>query len=113
VKTYVPNYTCFKSDPTKETSVEWIASKIESVLKENPRMKARDIRNEIKKFGVNPQYMKMYRAKKQTMESIEGVYGCHFKWPFGNVLLATIRLDGNTGLFPVAFSVVELECKES
>ncbi|KAL0283832.1 UNVERIFIED_CONTAM: hypothetical protein Sangu_2865300 [Sesamum angustifolium] len=33
--------------------------------------------------------------------------------PFGGVLLAAIGLDGNNGLFPVAFAVVESECKES
>ncbi|KAL0317257.1 UNVERIFIED_CONTAM: hypothetical protein Sangu_2140000, partial [Sesamum angustifolium] len=74
VKTYVPNHTCVRSDPTKEASAEWIASKIESVLRENPGMKARG--------------------------------------PFGGVLLAAIGLDGNNGLFPVAFAV-ESECKES
>ncbi|KAL0342473.1 UNVERIFIED_CONTAM: hypothetical protein Scaly_1909900 [Sesamum calycinum] len=104
-------------------------------------MKARGIRNELKKFGVNPQYMQIYRAKKKAMESIEGSYaesfgrmsyyadlvleknegsvsflgfdGCHLKGPFGGVLLAAIGLDGNNGLFPVAFAVVESECKES
>ncbi|KAK4404611.1 hypothetical protein Sango_0829700 [Sesamum angolense] len=179
VKTYVPNHTCVRSDPTKEASAEWIASKIESVLRENPGMKVRGIRNELKKFGVNPQYMQIYRAKKKAMESIEGSYaesfgrmsyyadlvleknegsvvtlqcdvdetepihsthifkrfflglsalrdgflegcspflgfdGCYLKGPFGGVLLAAIGLDGNNGLFPVAFAIVESECKES
>ncbi|KAL0442115.1 UNVERIFIED_CONTAM: hypothetical protein Sradi_0150400 [Sesamum radiatum] len=179
VKTYVPNHTCVRSDPTKEASAEWIASKIESVLRENPGMKTRGIRNELKKFGVNPLYMQIYRAKKKAMESIEGSYaesfgrmsyyadlvleknegsvvtlqcdvdeieaihstpifkrfflglsalrdgflegcspflgfdGCHLKGPFGGVLLAAIGLDGNNGLFPVAFAVVESKCKES
>ncbi|KAL0346005.1 UNVERIFIED_CONTAM: hypothetical protein Sradi_4431800 [Sesamum radiatum] len=179
VKTYVPNHTCVRSDPTSEATVDWIATKIESVLRENPRMKIRDIRNELKKFGVNPQYMQIYRAKKKALESIEGSYiesfgnmlyyanlelekneesvvtlqcdvdetevipsapvfkrfflglsalrdgflercspflgfdGCHLKGPFGGVLLAAIGLDGNNRLFPVAFVVVESECKES
>ncbi|KAL0325623.1 UNVERIFIED_CONTAM: hypothetical protein Sradi_5131600 [Sesamum radiatum] len=34
--------TRVRSDPTKEASAEWIASKIESVLRENPGMKARE-----------------------------------------------------------------------
>ncbi|KAL0312901.1 UNVERIFIED_CONTAM: hypothetical protein Sradi_5689400 [Sesamum radiatum] len=61
-------------DPTKEASAEWIASKIESVLRGNPGMKARCVRNELKKFGVNSQYIQIYRAKKKAMESIEGSY---------------------------------------
>ncbi|KAL0423731.1 UNVERIFIED_CONTAM: hypothetical protein Sradi_0907900 [Sesamum radiatum] len=81
VKTYVPNHTCVRSDPTKEASAEWIASKIESVLRENPGMKAR------------------------------GFDGCHLKGPFRGVLLAAIGLDGNNGLFPVAFVLLSQSAK--
>ncbi|KAL0358465.1 UNVERIFIED_CONTAM: hypothetical protein Sangu_0695900 [Sesamum angustifolium] len=42
-----------------------------------------------------------------------GFDGCHLKGPFGGVLLAAIGLDGNNGLFPVAFAIAESECKES
>ncbi|KAL0306891.1 UNVERIFIED_CONTAM: hypothetical protein Sradi_6106400 [Sesamum radiatum] len=44
IKTYVPNHTCVRSDATKEASVEWIAGKIENVLRENPGMKPRGIK---------------------------------------------------------------------
>ncbi|KAK4397384.1 hypothetical protein Sango_1575000 [Sesamum angolense] len=37
---------------------------------------------------------------------------CYLKWSFGGVLLAAIGLDGNNGLFRIAFAVFELECKE-
>ncbi|KAK4390030.1 hypothetical protein Sango_2066300 [Sesamum angolense] len=101
VKTYVPNHTCVRSDPTKEASAEWIASKIESVLRENPGMKARGIRNELKKFGVNPQYMQINRAKKKAMESIEGSYA----ESFGRMsYYADLVLEKNEG------SVVTLQC---
>ncbi|KAL0346023.1 UNVERIFIED_CONTAM: hypothetical protein Sradi_4433600 [Sesamum radiatum] len=33
--------------------------------------------------------------------------------PYGGVLLATIGLDGNNGLFPMAYAVVEVESKDS
>ncbi|KAL0396307.1 UNVERIFIED_CONTAM: hypothetical protein Scaly_0079100 [Sesamum calycinum] len=177
-KAYAPNHTCVRSDATKEASAELIARKIENVLKENPGLKPRGTRNELKKFGVNPQYMWIYRAKKKVIESIEGCHaesfgrfpyyakivsannersfvtlqcdidesesiphapvfkrffldlfalrdrfleGCspflgfdrfHLKGPFGGVLLAAIGLDGNNGLFPVAFAIVESECKQ-
>ncbi|KAL0313386.1 UNVERIFIED_CONTAM: hypothetical protein Sradi_5737900 [Sesamum radiatum] len=42
-----------------------------------------------------------------------GFDGDHLKGLFWGVLLAAIGLDGNNGLFPVAFVVVESECKES
>ncbi|KAA8532357.1 hypothetical protein F0562_032388 [Nyssa sinensis] len=42
-----------------------------------------------------------------------GLDGCHLKGPFGGVLLAVVALDGNNGLFPIAFAVVESETKDS
>ncbi|KAL0394758.1 UNVERIFIED_CONTAM: hypothetical protein Slati_4442000 [Sesamum latifolium] len=101
VKTYVPNHTCIRSDPTSEASVDWIATKIESVLRENPWMKTRGIRNELKKFGVNPQYMQICRAKKKTLELIQGSYIESFgKMPY----YANLVLEKNEG------SVVILQC---
>ncbi|KAL0411649.1 UNVERIFIED_CONTAM: hypothetical protein Slati_3754600 [Sesamum latifolium] len=101
VKTYVPNHTCVRSDPTSEASADWIATKIESVLRENSGMKTRGIRNELKRFGVNPQYMQIYRAKKKALESIEGSYIESFgKMPY----YANLVLKKNEG------SVVTLQC---
>ncbi|KAK4400665.1 hypothetical protein Sango_1172600 [Sesamum angolense] len=42
-----------------------------------------------------------------------GFYGCHLKGPFGGVLLATIGLDWNNGLFLIAFDIAEMKCKKS
>ena len=42
-----------------------------------------------------------------------GFDGCHLKGSYGSVLLSAVGLDGNNGLFPVAFAVVESETKES
>jgi len=38
--------------------------------------------------------------------------GGHLKGPFGGVLLFFVRLDGNKGMFPVAFAVVEIEIQQ-
>ena len=38
-----------------------------------------------------------------------GVDGCHLKGPFGGVLLSTVSLDGNSGLFPLAVCICEKE----
>ncbi|KAK4390091.1 hypothetical protein Sango_2072400 [Sesamum angolense] len=43
----------------------------------------------------------------------EGCNPCHLKGPFGVVLLAAIGLDGNNELFPIAFAIAEMQCKES
>ncbi|KAL0387943.1 UNVERIFIED_CONTAM: hypothetical protein Sradi_2676100 [Sesamum radiatum] len=155
-----------------------MADKLVDVLRENPNMKCRGMRHELQKFGVNPSYMQLYRAKKIAMLSIEGNHatsfgmltkyaemvsrtnpgsifklqyahemedipptptfkrafmglkalrdgflegcspfigfdGCHMKGPYGGVLLAAVGLDGNNGLYLLAFAIVEVECKDS
>ncbi|XP_042481118.1 uncharacterized protein LOC122061736 [Macadamia integrifolia] len=42
-----------------------------------------------------------------------GLDGCHLKGKFEGTLLAAISVDGNNGLFPLAYAVVESECKDS
>ncbi|KAK4385618.1 hypothetical protein Sango_2685800 [Sesamum angolense] len=42
-----------------------------------------------------------------------GFDGCHMKGPYGGVLLLVVGLDENNGLYPLAFAVMEVECKDS
>lgn len=42
-----------------------------------------------------------------------GVDGCFLKGPYGGQLLTAIALDGNKGIFPLAFMVVESECNDA
>ncbi|XP_059650239.1 uncharacterized protein LOC132295998 [Cornus florida] len=42
-----------------------------------------------------------------------GLDGCFLKGPFGGILITGIGLDGNNGLYPFAYAVVESERKES
>ena len=39
--------------------------------------------------------------------------GCHLKGKYGGVLLSAVGTDANHGIFPVAWAVVESECKDS
>ena len=39
--------------------------------------------------------------------------GCHLRGRYGGVLLSAVTTDANCGLFPVAWAIVESECKES
>ncbi|KAL0404131.1 UNVERIFIED_CONTAM: hypothetical protein Sradi_2053900 [Sesamum radiatum] len=182
IKTYFSVHTCIRSDNTKEASAKWMALKLVNVLRDNISMDVKVIRTELKKFGINPPYMQIYRARKKALEEIDGGHansfaklpyyahmvsvtnegsiatlqcdihddrssssihvapsfkkfflglsalrdgfktgcnpfiefdGCHLKGPFGGVLLAAISLDGNKGLFPIAFAIGETECKKS
>ncbi|XP_042511149.1 uncharacterized protein LOC122086418 isoform X2 [Macadamia integrifolia] len=42
-----------------------------------------------------------------------GLDGCHLKGRYGGVLLSAIAVDGNNGIYPIAFSIVEVENKDS
>ncbi|XP_042487523.1 uncharacterized protein LOC122067749 [Macadamia integrifolia] len=42
-----------------------------------------------------------------------GVDGCQLKGMFGGVLLSAIAIDGNRGLFPIAYAIVEYEYKDN
>ncbi|KAB2627844.1 hypothetical protein D8674_032639 [Pyrus ussuriensis x Pyrus communis] len=42
-----------------------------------------------------------------------GVDGCFLKGPFGGQLLTAISLDNSSGVFPIAMTIVELECTKS
>ncbi|WOK97554.1 hypothetical protein Cni_G06262 [Canna indica] len=42
-----------------------------------------------------------------------GIDGCHLKGTYGGVLLSAVAIDGNKGLFPIVFAVVEVECMDS
>ncbi|KAF8389225.1 hypothetical protein HHK36_025918 [Tetracentron sinense] len=59
---------------------------------------------------VKIQYDRISLSVNPTFKRIRWVPS---KGPYGGVLLAAIALDGNNGLFPVAFAVVEGETKES
>ena len=55
----------------------------------------------------------MKRGLLRGCRSFIGFDGCHLKGPYGGVLLSAVALDGNNGLFPVAFAVVESETKDN
>ena len=42
-----------------------------------------------------------------------GVYGCHLKGKYSGVLLATVGMDGNNGIVPLAICVCEIENTET
>ena len=39
--------------------------------------------------------------------------GCHLRGRYGGVLLSAVATDANCGIFPVAWAIVESECKNS
>ncbi|KAL0453361.1 UNVERIFIED_CONTAM: hypothetical protein Slati_1314200 [Sesamum latifolium] len=50
---------------------------------------------------------------KAGCRPIIGVDGCHLKGPNGGILLTAIGVDPNNSLFPIAYAVVNKECRET
>lgn len=42
-----------------------------------------------------------------------GVDGCHLKTPHGGVLILTVAVDANNGIFPLAVAICERENMDS
>ena len=76
-----------------------------------------DIFNSIPQYPVFQRFYFCFDAlKKGFVEGCRpfiGMDGCHLKGPYGGVVISAVGLDGNNGLFPLAFAVVESENKES
>ncbi|XP_043714718.1 uncharacterized protein LOC122663076 [Telopea speciosissima] len=69
---------------------------------------------------VNPQFKRMYICFDACIQGFLkgcrpfiGFDGCHLKGLYGGVLVSTISVDGNNGIFSVAYGVVESEGKDS
>ncbi|CAL8081845.1 unnamed protein product [Prunus armeniaca] len=55
-------------------------------------------------------------CKKWFLEgcrSVIGVDGCHLTGPYTGQVLTAVGVDGNNGMFPIAYAVVEAENKSS
>ncbi|MBA0754736.1 hypothetical protein Gogos_021062 [Gossypium gossypioides] len=50
---------------------------------------------------------------KEGCRPIIGLYGCFLKGPFKGKLLATVGINGNNQMYPVAWAIVEGECIDS
>ncbi|TXG47749.1 hypothetical protein EZV62_027043 [Acer yangbiense] len=77
---------------------------------------ALNIRDEDHKQSYNKLYRfyLSFQAQKvgylQACRPFIGLDGCHLKGPYGGVLVCAIAIDANCGVYPVALSVVEIEC---
>ena len=72
------------------------------------------------KGSTSPVFERIYicfQACKQGFRGgcrpIVGLDGCHLKANHKGQILSAMGIDANNGMFPIAFSVVESECKDS
>ncbi|XP_044508956.1 uncharacterized protein LOC123227891 [Mangifera indica] len=68
------------------------------------------------KFETGFGFSGYWGAKKGFLEGCRrfiGVDGCHLKGHFGGVLLSAVAIDANSGIFPLAICVCEVENNDS
>lgn len=70
--------------------------------------------------AIQPRFGRFYmclegckRGFLQGCRPFIGLDGCHLKTQFGGILLCAVARDPNDQYFPLAFAVVESECKDS
>ncbi|KAK2648900.1 hypothetical protein Ddye_016389 [Dipteronia dyeriana] len=65
VKTYNNKHECHRVYRSEEARSKWIASKFETIVKNNPDIKCGVIANLLKEqFNVNVDAQRLYKAKK-------------------------------------------------
>ncbi|XP_007227226.2 uncharacterized protein LOC18790575 [Prunus persica] len=76
------------------------------------------IKNKMK--GNKPVFERIYvcletckRGFSAGCRPLIGIDGCHLKRPYTGQVLTAVSVDGNNGLYPVAYAVVEVESKSS
>ncbi|XP_043812752.1 uncharacterized protein LOC122723711 [Manihot esculenta] len=63
-----------------------------------------------KKLKKYVHYLQTYNPGTVTLYKLDG---CHLKGPYGGIFLVAVILDGNRGVLPLAFSIVEVGCGDS
>ncbi|XP_058757121.1 uncharacterized protein LOC131630348 [Vicia villosa] len=118
----------------RQAMTDWLAQKLVNTLRHTPEMKTKGlIAERVEKWGVNLSVDQAYRAKKKEIELIQGVGreqfihlrsyaeelpligldACFVKGDFRGHLVCAIGKDGNNKMIPIAYTVVEVETKDS
>ncbi|KAJ0015234.1 hypothetical protein Pint_21111 [Pistacia integerrima] len=138
IKKMNPTHTCEGAAVTTghQATRSWVASIIKEKLKIFPNYKPKDIVNDIKEeYGIQLNYFQAWRGKEIAKEQLQGSYKeAYNQLPFfcekimetnpgsfatfttkedSSTLLAATAADGNDGVFPVAFAVVDAETDDN
>ncbi|KAK1587758.1 hypothetical protein Q3G72_016528 [Acer saccharum] len=124
VKTYKSEHTCHRIYKSKEARSKWIAGKFQTLVKSNPGIQASVLSDLLRdQFNVTVDTQRLYKAKKRAVEVLLKEHEECFKHLrayavmvqqcnpglYGGVLLSTIALDANSGLYPLAYCICEGE----
>ncbi|XP_076927070.1 uncharacterized protein LOC143590494 [Bidens hawaiensis] len=128
VKTYFKDHTCLQTRDVNLCTINWLAREIEPIVKSDPNKKPRNILEDLqKKFQIQVTPYQVSRAKAMAEKKVLGDYEAQYgslrdyieelvrsnPGPFPGQILTVVGMDGNNGIYPLAYSLVEAESTAS
>ncbi|XP_019194863.1 PREDICTED: uncharacterized protein LOC109188688 isoform X2 [Ipomoea nil] len=89
------------------------------IEKTNPKTTFKVEESDLQYEGGKKRFLRMYMCWEACKDGFKycmpliGVDGCHIKDKAGGMMLTPVGIDGNEGLFPIAYAIVEGENKDS
>ncbi|XP_019179532.1 PREDICTED: uncharacterized protein LOC109174735 [Ipomoea nil] len=89
------------------------------IEKTNPKTTFKVEESDLQYEGGKKRFLRMYMCWDACKDGFKycrpliGVDGCHIKDKAGGMMLTAVGIDGNEGLFPIAYAIVEGENKDS
>nr|KAJ0211262.1 hypothetical protein LSAT_V11C400228420 [Lactuca sativa] len=140
VKTYVSEHKCLQTRKVRACDYKFLSKQILQLVEANPKIPVKALREQLQRiYKVDISKMKAFRAREAALKIIRGDYATQYKIlqdyllevqtqnpdttikldvesePNPDVETRTFRraLDGNNGIYPLAYAVVEAETLNS
>ncbi|XP_021810136.1 uncharacterized protein LOC110753530 [Prunus avium] len=140
IKTLSLEHECTRVDKLKYTNSRWLSNRFADKIRKNPEWDVGAFQSEVLEKYMNVSRHLIYRAKTLSKVIIEGSYVEQYArlWdcveelkkankgntviiknkmkgdgPYTGQVLTAVGVDGNNGMYPVAYAVVEVESKSS
>ncbi|CAL2254955.1 unnamed protein product [Prunus armeniaca] len=139
IKTLSLEHECTRVDKLKYTNSRWLSKRFADKIRKNPGWNVGAFKSEVlEKYHMNVSRHQIYRATSLSKVIIEGSYVEQYArlWdyaeelkkankgstviiknkmnePYIGQVLTVIGVDGNNGIYPVAYAIVEVESKSN
>nr|XP_027067722.1 uncharacterized protein LOC113693372 [Coffea arabica] len=74
IKSYQSLHTCVMDKHCAKATSDWMAKKLVGVMRDHPNMTSKGVEAELRKYGLKPSKMQIFRAKNKALAEIEGTY---------------------------------------
>nr|GEW68018.1 hypothetical protein [Tanacetum cinerariifolium] len=125
VRTLIENHTCVQSRAIKACTSRFLADHVIKSLATNLDIPVRAVQDQMQKqLEVGVSKMKAFRVKRIASDIMTGSFracgreilgldGCFMAGPWPGQILSEVGVDANNGIYPIAYAIVEAECKAS